>query len=83
MLSMIKGQPFVLDDYFVHAEDTGNRMNTMEIEAISNRLKNKAALLRGSDYYYFYENKVREVIHHFEKTGIQRPRHATFLLQNQ
>jgi SAM-dependent methyltransferase len=83
MLSMLKGHPFVLHDYFVHAEDTGNRMNTMEIEAISNRLKKKAALLRGSDYYYFYENKVREVIHHFEKTGIQRPRHATFLLQNQ
>jgi len=58
-------------------------MNDEEIDAISDRLRKKVSLLRGSDYYYFYENKGREIIQQFSKKGIHRPRHATFLLRAQ
>jgi hypothetical protein len=81
MLSLINTDHFQLVDYFLHAEVTGDVMNTEEIEAISDRLRKKVALLKGTDYYYFYENKAREVINIFKKTGIHRPRHVTFLLQ--
>jgi ubiquinone/menaquinone biosynthesis C-methylase UbiE len=81
MLHLINSDNFQLVDYFLHAEVTGNVMNTEEIEAISDRLRKKVALLKGTDYYYFYENKAREVINIFNKTGIHRPRHGTFLLQ--
>jgi len=83
MLSLINTENFQLTDYFIHAEDSGNVMNTEEIDAISDRLRKKIALLKGSDYYYFYENKAREVINIFMKNGIYRPRHATFLIQVQ
>jgi SAM-dependent methyltransferase len=81
MLSLINLNNFQLLDYFVHAEDAGNVMNNAEIEAVSERLKKKVSLLKGSDYYYFYENKAREIINLFMKTGIHKPRHVTFLLE--
>jgi hypothetical protein len=68
-------------DYSIHAEVTGNKMNREEIDAISDRLRKKVSMLKGTDYYYFYENKAREIINVFIKNGIKRPRHATFWLQ--
>jgi ubiquinone/menaquinone biosynthesis C-methylase UbiE len=81
LLSVIKTDDFKLLDYFVHSEITGDMMNTDEIEAMSERLKKKVALLRDTDYYYFYENKAMEIINRFKKTGIHRPRHVTFMMQ--
>jgi ubiquinone/menaquinone biosynthesis C-methylase UbiE len=81
LLALIKSSGFQILDHFVHSEITGDTMNTAEIEVISDRLKNKVAQLRGTDYYYFYENKAREIISRFNKTGIHRPRHMTFMLQ--
>jgi len=83
MLSLVDTEHFQLADYFVHAEVADNVMNQEEIEAISERLRKKVALLKGSDYYYFFENKAREVINIFFKNGIHRPRHATFLINVQ
>jgi ubiquinone/menaquinone biosynthesis C-methylase UbiE len=81
MQMLIKTRDFGIQEYFIHAEETGNIMNDEEIEAISERLRKKVSLLRGSDYYYFYENKAREIIQQFTKKGIHMPRHATFLLR--
>jgi len=81
MLTLINISKFQLTDYFIHAEVSGDKMDTAEIEAIAERLKRKVELLKGSDFYYFYENKARETINHLRKTGIHRPRHATFMLQ--
>jgi ubiquinone/menaquinone biosynthesis C-methylase UbiE len=79
--ALIKTSGFRLQDQFIHSEYTGDAMNTSEIEAMSERLKNKVALLRGTDFYYFYGNKARDIINRFSKTGIYRPRHVTFILQ--
>ncbi len=79
--SLIKIHDFQQLDCFVHAEVAGDAMDSAEIDAISDRLNKKVQQLRGSDYYYFYENKAREIINHFIKTGIHRPRHVTLILQ--
>lgn len=79
--SIIKASGLELKDYFIHSENTGDAMNASEMEAMSERVKNRITLLRGTDYYYFYENKAREIINRFKKTGIFRPRHVTFVLQ--
>src|SRR5512133_37281 len=79
--AMISIPQFQMTDYFIHSETSGDKMDTKEIDAIAERLKRKVATLKGSDYYYFYENKAREVINIFLKKGIHRPRHVTFLLQ--
>jgi len=81
LLNFVKSNDFQLLDYFIHNEITSDIMNDAEIESMSVRLKNKVALLKGSDYYYFYENKAQDIINRFRKTGIQRPRHVTFMLQ--
>jgi ubiquinone/menaquinone biosynthesis C-methylase UbiE len=81
ILSLIKPHSFQLLDYFIHSEESGDTMDQTEIEAMSDRLRKKVAGLKGSDYYYFYENKSREIINRFIKTGIHRPRHATFFLE--
>jgi len=81
LLTIIKSSGFQIKDYFVHTESTGDTMNTSEIEAMSERLKKKVELLRGSDFYYFYENKANEVINRLNKKGVQRPQHITFFLQ--
>jgi len=83
MLTLINMSDLRLVDYFKHAEITGDVMNKEEIEAISDRLKRKVSLLKGSDYYYFYENKSREVINILVKTGIYRPGHVAFILETQ
>jgi SAM-dependent methyltransferase len=83
MMTLISISEFHLVDYFIHAEETGNVLNKAEIEAISDRLRKKVASLKGSDYYYFYENKAREVINYFLRNGIHRPRHVTFIIQVQ
>ena len=81
--SMISIGEFRQVDCFIHAEEAGDVMNKAEIDAISDRLKKKVSSLKGSDYYYFYENKAREVINYFIRNGIHRPRHVTFILQVQ
>ena len=68
-------------DYFIHSESTGDVMNGVEIDAMSDRMKRKLALIKGTDHYYFYENKAQEIINRFKKTGIYRPRHVTFLFK--
>jgi hypothetical protein len=65
----------------MHSEITGDAMNSSEIDTMSERLRNKVAMLRGTDYYYFYENKARDIISRFNSKGIFRPRHVTFFLQ--
>jgi ubiquinone/menaquinone biosynthesis C-methylase UbiE len=81
LLTIIKSSGFQIIDYFVHTEITGDTMNTKEIEAMTERLKKKVELLRGSDFYYFYNNKANEVINRLNKSGVQRPQHITFFLQ--
>jgi len=80
--ALIKASGLKLQDQFIHSEITGDVMNAGEIEAMSERLNNKVTLLRGTDFYYFYGNKAREIISRFNKKGIYRPRHVTFILQN-
>jgi hypothetical protein len=58
-------------------------MDMHEINEVSDRLRRKVAQLKGSDYYYFYENKAREVINIFLKNGIHKPKHATLIIQVQ
>ena len=82
LLSIIKTSRFQLDEYFIHAEVAADLMNLNEIEAMSERLRKKVSLLRGTDYYYFYENKAQEIINRFKKTGVQRPRHVAFILKH-
>jgi SAM-dependent methyltransferase len=81
LLSIIKTSPFQLDEYFIHAEVAADLMNLNETEAMSERLRKKVSLLKGTDYYYFYENKAQEIINRFKKTGIQRPRHVAFIMK--
>lgn len=81
LLSIIKTEDFQLLDYFIHSEISGDTLNNAEIDALTERLKKKLALLRGTDYYYFFENKAQEIINRLNKTGLHRPRHATFFLQ--
>jgi ubiquinone/menaquinone biosynthesis C-methylase UbiE len=81
LLSIIKTSPFQLDEYFIHAEIAADLMNLNETEAMSERLRKKVSLIRGTDYYYFYENKAQEIINRFKRTGIQRPRHVAFIMK--
>jgi ubiquinone/menaquinone biosynthesis C-methylase UbiE len=81
LLNIIKNDQFQLLEYFIHEEAVADIMNEEEMAAMASRLKNKVKLLKGSSYYYFYENKANDIISRFKKTGIQRPRHVTFMLQ--
>jgi ubiquinone/menaquinone biosynthesis C-methylase UbiE len=81
LLSIIKNSTFDMIEYFVHEETTGDYLDPDEIEAMSDRLRNKVQLLRGTDYYYFYENKAREIINRLAVTGVHRPRHIAFILR--
>ncbi len=81
LLNIIKNDHFQLLDYFIHEEDDADIMNEEEMAVMATRLKNNVKLLKGSSYYYFYENKANDIINRFKKTGIQRPRHVTFMLQ--
>ena len=81
LTGLIKESDLQLQDQFVHTEYTGDAMNANEIQAMSERLTNKVARLRGTDYYYFYENKARDIISRFNKTGIYRPKHVTCILR--
>ncbi len=80
LLSMVKNSGFTTLDYFIHEEVTGDCLNKDEIEAMSERMRKKVHLLRGSDYYYFYENKIGEIINRLSNAGVHKPRHITFML---
>lgn len=68
-------------DCFVHEETTGNSLNREEIHAMSDRIRKKVLQLKGTDFYYFYNNKAKDIVRRLEETGVYRPRHVTFLLQ--
>jgi ubiquinone/menaquinone biosynthesis C-methylase UbiE len=80
LLSMVKNSGLNTLDYFIHEEVTGDCLNKEEIEAMSERMRKKVQLLRGSDYYYFYENKIGEIINRLSNAGVHKPRHITFML---
>jgi ubiquinone/menaquinone biosynthesis C-methylase UbiE len=82
LLSVIKQSGLGLKEYFIHDEITENSLNREEIVSIAERLKRKVFHLKGTDRYYFYENKAREIINRLNDTGVQRPRHITFMLQS-
>jgi ubiquinone/menaquinone biosynthesis C-methylase UbiE len=81
LLSMVKSSGLNTQDYFIHEEVTGDCLNKDEIEAMSERMRKKAQMLRGSDYYYFYENKIGEIINRLSNAGVHKPRHITFMLR--
>jgi ubiquinone/menaquinone biosynthesis C-methylase UbiE len=81
LLSTVKISGLNILDYFIHEEATGDCLDKDEIEAMSERMRKKVQLLRGSDYYYFYENKIGEIINRLSKAGAHKPRHITFMLQ--
>ncbi len=74
LLAMVKNSGLNTLDYFIHEEVTGDCLNKDEIEAMSERMRRKVQLLKGSDYYYFYENKIGEIINRLVKCrGSQTP----------
>jgi len=81
LLSIIKSSNLNMLDYFIHEESTGDYLNREELEAMSERIRNKVKQLRGTDCYYLYENKAREIIARLSEKGVHRPRHITFMLQ--
>jgi ubiquinone/menaquinone biosynthesis C-methylase UbiE len=80
LLAMIKNSRLNTLDYFIHEEATGDCLNRDEIEAMSERMRKKVQLLKGSDYYYFYENKIGEISNRLSHAGVHKPRHITFML---
>jgi ubiquinone/menaquinone biosynthesis C-methylase UbiE len=80
LLAMVKNSGLNTLDYFIHEEVTGDCLNKEEIEAMSERMRKKVQLLKGSDYYYFYENKIAEIIIRLSHAGVHKPRHITFML---
>jgi hypothetical protein len=80
-MAIIRQSGLQLVESFIHEEVTGNMLNRDEIAVFEERLKRKILLLRGTDYYYFYENKAREIVNRLNNTGVHRPRHITFFLK--
>jgi ubiquinone/menaquinone biosynthesis C-methylase UbiE len=80
LLSIVKNSGLNTLDYFIHEEVTGDCLDEDEIRAMSERMRKKVQLLRGSDYYYFYENKIGEIINRLSNAGVHKPRHITFML---
>jgi SAM-dependent methyltransferase len=81
LMAIIRQSGLQLVESFIHEEVTGNMLNRDEIAVFEERLKRKILLLRGTDYYYFYENKAREIVNRLNNTGVHRPRHITFFLK--
>jgi SAM-dependent methyltransferase len=79
--ALIKASNLKVQEQFTHSEITGDAMNVHEIQAMSDRLNKRVDRLLGTDFYYFYRNKAHDVIGRFNKTGIHRPRHVTFILR--
>jgi ubiquinone/menaquinone biosynthesis C-methylase UbiE len=79
--ALIKQSGLKLQDAFIHEETTGNMLDKEEIQVFSDKIRSKVKLLRGTDYYYFYENKAREIMNRLNNAGLHRPRHITFFLQ--
>ena len=79
--TLIKASQMQVLEQFTHSEITGDAMNIHEIQAMSERLNRRVDRLRGTDFYYLYKNKVKDVISRFNKTGIYRPKHVTFILR--
>ncbi len=80
LLAMVKNSGLDMLDYFIHEEATGDCLDKDEIEAMSERMRKKVLLLKGSDYYYFYENKIAEIINRLSHAGAHKPRHIAFML---
>jgi ubiquinone/menaquinone biosynthesis C-methylase UbiE len=81
LLGIVKSSGLNMTDFFIHEETTGDYLNHDEIKAMTDRMHRKVQRLRGSDFYYFYENKIGEISNRLEKSGVHRPRHITFMLR--
>jgi ubiquinone/menaquinone biosynthesis C-methylase UbiE len=81
LTALVKNYQLLSIEHFVHAESTGDAMNASEIDAIADRINKKVTLLKGADFFYFFENKARELIERLRRSGIYRPRHAFFLVR--
>lgn len=82
ILAIIRMSGFQVVDYFLHEESIGKILDDKDVESLSVSLETLINKLKGTSYYYFYENKAREILNRIRKTGLHRPRHVAFLLKN-
>ena len=79
--AIIKSTGLHVKNFFIHAETGSNHVNRKEIKAMTDRIKKKVFMIRGSDHYYFYKDKSSEVIKRLQKNGVHLPRHLTYVLR--
>ncbi len=79
--ALIRQSRFQLSESFVHEEEIAETMQKEEIEQLVSSLHKRVTMLRNSEYYYFYENKARDIIKMLYKKGFHKPKHITFILR--
>ncbi len=69
-----------IKEYFVHEDSSADYFNQAELERITEDMFRKVSLLRSNDSYYFYLNKAQDIEKKIKKTGIQKPKHLTLII---
>lgn len=81
LTGLIEESSFQMLEQFVHGETAGTVIRQEDIDQLVASLNRRIDMLHNTEYFYFYENKIREVIERIRRDGFQKPKQMAFLLR--
>ncbi|MBN1158041.1 MAG: methyltransferase domain-containing protein [Bacteroidales bacterium] len=79
--AVISESSFQVVEQFVHEETAGTLTRQEDIGQLVASLNRRMDMLHNTEHYYFYGNKIREVIERLEKEGFQKLKEMAYILR--
>lgn len=81
LLAIIRKSGFKILEQFVHEAEAAHRARKEDVDQLVASLKRRLDMLQNTEHYYFYENKIREVIERLNRDGFHKPKQLAFFLK--
>ncbi|MBN1157750.1 MAG: methyltransferase domain-containing protein [Bacteroidales bacterium] len=79
--NLINESGFQIVEQFLHEETKGSGTRKEDIDELVRSLNRRIEMLHNTEYYYFYENKIHEVIDRLQKDGFHKPKEMAVFLR--
>lgn len=79
--AIIYESDFEIVDHFIHEEKADKNTSREDVDQLVSSLNRRMEMLRNSEHYYFYENKISEITGRLREKGFHKPKQLVFFLK--
>ncbi len=81
LLAIIRKSGFKILEQLLHEATAAPHNRKEDDDQLVESLKRRLDMLQNTEHYYFYENKIREVIERLNRDGFHKPKQLAFFLK--